>query len=113
MSRCLPNGSIYVCNLPPRTDETTLAEYFGTIGLLKVWVLSGAFLQPLSYLSRSLLCLIQIPFDDIFFVLFVVKPHRRTKRLNMYTLCSRSLQRKKVLLPILSVIGLMQALAVL
>jgi hypothetical protein len=28
MSRCLPNGSIYVCNLPPRTDETTLAEYF-------------------------------------------------------------------------------------
>jgi hypothetical protein len=56
---------------------------FGTIGLLKVWVLSGAFLQPLSFLSRSLLCLFQIPFDDIFFVLFVVKPHKRTKRLGV------------------------------
>ena len=30
------NGSIYVCNLPEGTDETMLAEYFGTIGLLKV-----------------------------------------------------------------------------
>ncbi|XP_020242318.1 transcription initiation factor TFIID subunit 15-like [Asparagus officinalis] len=29
------NGSIYVCNLPPGTDESMLAEYFGTIGLLK------------------------------------------------------------------------------
>ncbi|XP_044947245.1 transcription initiation factor TFIID subunit 15 isoform X2 [Hordeum vulgare subsp. vulgare] len=35
MSRGPPNGSIYVCNLPPGTDETMLAEYFGTIGLLK------------------------------------------------------------------------------
>lgn len=32
------NGSVYVCNLPPGTDESMLAEYFGTIGLLKVWV---------------------------------------------------------------------------
>jgi hypothetical protein len=40
MSRGPPNGSVYVCNLPPGTDETMLAEYFGTIGLLKVWVLS-------------------------------------------------------------------------
>lgn len=30
-----PNTSIYVCNLPPGTDETSLAEHFGTIGLLK------------------------------------------------------------------------------
>ncbi|MBA0848618.1 hypothetical protein Goshw_004718 [Gossypium schwendimanii] len=29
------NGSIYVCNLPEGTDESMLAEYFGTIGLLK------------------------------------------------------------------------------
>ncbi|XP_042487287.1 transcription initiation factor TFIID subunit 15-like [Macadamia integrifolia] len=29
------NGSVYVCNLPNGTDETMLAEYFGTIGLLK------------------------------------------------------------------------------
>ncbi|XAR53208.1 hypothetical protein NMG60_11021664 [Bertholletia excelsa] len=29
------NGSVYICNLPPGTDETMLAEYFGTIGLLK------------------------------------------------------------------------------
>uniref|UniRef100_A0A0E0AIB0 Transcription initiation factor TFIID subunit 15 n=1 Tax=Oryza glumipatula TaxID=40148 RepID=A0A0E0AIB0_9ORYZ len=35
MSRGPPNGSVYVCNLPPGTDETMLAEYFGTIGLLK------------------------------------------------------------------------------
>ena len=30
------NGSVYVCNLPPGTDESMLAEFFGTIGLLKV-----------------------------------------------------------------------------
>ncbi|TYG61173.1 hypothetical protein ES288_D07G126300v1 [Gossypium darwinii] len=29
------NGSVYVCNLPEGTDESMLAEYFGTIGLLK------------------------------------------------------------------------------
>ncbi|KAG0476202.1 hypothetical protein HPP92_013043 [Vanilla planifolia] len=29
------NGSVYVCKLPPGTDENMLAEYFGTIGLLK------------------------------------------------------------------------------
>ncbi|KAL8208171.1 hypothetical protein R6Q57_007583 [Mikania cordata] len=29
------NGSVYICNLPPGTDEDMLAEYFGTIGLLK------------------------------------------------------------------------------
>ncbi|KAI8022784.1 Transcription initiation factor TFIID subunit 15 [Camellia lanceoleosa] len=29
------NGSIYISNLPPGTDEQMLAEYFGTIGLLK------------------------------------------------------------------------------
>ncbi|KAH7569796.1 hypothetical protein JRO89_XS05G0001400 [Xanthoceras sorbifolium] len=29
------NGSVYVCNLPHGTDENMLAEYFGTIGLLK------------------------------------------------------------------------------
>ncbi|KAK9052634.1 hypothetical protein SSX86_029264 [Deinandra increscens subsp. villosa] len=33
------NGSVYVCNLPPGTDEDMVAEFFGTIGLLKVWVL--------------------------------------------------------------------------
>ncbi|KZV14440.1 transcription initiation factor TFIID subunit 15 [Dorcoceras hygrometricum] len=29
------NGVVYVCNLPPGTDENMLAEHFGTIGLLK------------------------------------------------------------------------------
>ncbi|OAY63606.1 transcription initiation factor TFIID subunit 15-like isoform X1 [Ananas comosus] len=29
------NGSVYVCKLPAGTDENMLAEYFGTIGLLK------------------------------------------------------------------------------
>lgn len=32
------NGSVYVCNLPLGTDEDMLAEYFGTIGVLKVWL---------------------------------------------------------------------------
>ncbi|GAB4850665.1 TATA-binding protein-associated factor 2N, variant 3 [Ancistrocladus abbreviatus] len=31
----LSNGSVYVCNLPEGTDENMLAEYFGTIGLIK------------------------------------------------------------------------------
>ncbi|KAH9771446.1 zinc finger ran-binding domain-containing protein 2 [Citrus sinensis] len=31
----MANGSVYVCNLPHGTDEDMLAEYFGTIGLLK------------------------------------------------------------------------------
>ncbi|TYH77082.1 hypothetical protein ES332_D04G129100v1, partial [Gossypium tomentosum] len=30
------NGSIYVSNLPKGTDESMLAEYFGSIGLLKI-----------------------------------------------------------------------------
>ncbi|XP_050275844.1 transcription initiation factor TFIID subunit 15 isoform X3 [Quercus robur] len=29
------NGSVYVCNLPFGTDESMLAEYFGTIGVIK------------------------------------------------------------------------------
>lgn len=29
------NGSVYVCNLPPGTNEDMLAEFFGTIGVLK------------------------------------------------------------------------------
>lgn len=37
------NGSVYVCNLPPGTDEDMLAEHFGTIGLLKVWILRRYF----------------------------------------------------------------------
>ncbi|KAI3472101.1 hypothetical protein Pfo_029389 [Paulownia fortunei] len=32
------NGSVYVCNLPFGTDENMLAEHFGTIGLLKIWI---------------------------------------------------------------------------
>lgn len=30
------NGSVYISNLPDGTDENMLAEYFGTIGVLKV-----------------------------------------------------------------------------
>ena len=40
------NGSVYVCNLPYGTDDIMLAEYFGTIGLIKVWSLHHAW-QPL------------------------------------------------------------------
>ncbi|XP_047048123.1 transcription initiation factor TFIID subunit 15-like [Lolium rigidum] len=49
-SRGPPNGSIYVCNLPPGTDETMLAEYFGTIGLLKKDKRTG---QPKIWIYRD------------------------------------------------------------
>lgn len=38
------NGRIYVCNLPHGTNEEMLAEYFGTIGVLKVRVLMRYFM---------------------------------------------------------------------
>ncbi|KAF5737909.1 TBP-associated factor 15 isoform 1 [Tripterygium wilfordii] len=44
------NGSIYVCNLPYGTDETMLAEFFGTIGLLKKDKRTG---QPKIWLYRD------------------------------------------------------------
>ncbi|KAK1282626.1 hypothetical protein QJS10_CPB22g00418 [Acorus calamus] len=44
------NGSVYVCNLPPGTDESMLAEYFGTIGLLKKDKRSG---RPKIWLYRD------------------------------------------------------------
>lgn len=57
-----PNGSVYVCNLPHGTDENMLSEYFGTIGLLKVWsyqvsasiiLVNLLSLQLLGYISNS------------------------------------------------------------
>ncbi|KAK9115606.1 hypothetical protein Sjap_014553 [Stephania japonica] len=44
------NGSVYVCNLPDGTDETMLAEFFGTIGLLKKDKRSG---KPKIWLYRD------------------------------------------------------------
>lgn len=44
------NGSIYVCNLPEGTDENMLAEYFGTIGLIKMDKRTG---QPKIWLYRD------------------------------------------------------------
>ncbi|KAK9117897.1 hypothetical protein Scep_015990 [Stephania cephalantha] len=44
------NGSVYVCNLPAGTDETMLAEFFGTIGLLKKDKRSG---KPKIWLYRD------------------------------------------------------------
>ncbi|XP_057478281.1 transcription initiation factor TFIID subunit 15 [Actinidia eriantha] len=44
------NGSVYICNLPPGTDESMLAEYFGTIGLLKKDKRSG---RPKIWLYRD------------------------------------------------------------
>lgn len=49
------NGSVYVCKLPPGTDETMLAEYFGTIGLLKVWVSPGIVWNPSLFLQKVIL----------------------------------------------------------
>lgn len=37
------NGTIYISNLPEGTDDIMLAGYFGTIGLLKVWVFPGHY----------------------------------------------------------------------
>ena len=65
MSRGAPNGSVYVCNLPPGTDETMLAEYFGTIGLLKVWVLSGNIFATTTKFVK-IPYFFQIPFHDKF-----------------------------------------------
>ena len=62
------NGTIYVSNLPEGTDDSMLAEHFGTIGLLKVWVFSGYYfifyfqnlLLPFAFISvegfASFLC---------------------------------------------------------
>ncbi|KAK4708650.1 hypothetical protein R3W88_029575 [Solanum pinnatisectum] len=44
------NGSVYVCNLPLGTDEDMLAEYFGTIGVLKKDKRSG---RPKIWLYRD------------------------------------------------------------
>lgn len=46
LGRASSNGSVYVCKLPPGTDETMLAEFFGTIGLLKVWGLTRYPFEP-------------------------------------------------------------------
>lgn len=43
------NGSIYVCNLPHGTDDNMLAEYFGTIGVIKVLSLQLSFKIMLCY----------------------------------------------------------------
>lgn len=40
------NGSVYVCNLPFGTDESMLAEYFGTIGVIKVGGLTWYYIEP-------------------------------------------------------------------
>lgn len=44
------NGSVYICNLPPGTNEDMLAEYFGTIGFLKKDKRSG---RPKVWLYRD------------------------------------------------------------
>ncbi|GAB4842828.1 TATA-binding protein-associated factor 2N [Ancistrocladus abbreviatus] len=44
------NGSVYVCNLPEGTDENMLAQYFGTIGLIKKDKRTG---QPKIWLYRD------------------------------------------------------------
>ena len=81
MSRGAPNGSVYVCNLPPGTDETMLAEYFGTIGLLKVWVVSGNIFSTTTKFAK-IPYIFQISFHDKF-VSSVVIPHRRTRGLGV------------------------------
>ena len=81
MSRGAPNGSVYVCNLPPGTDETMLAEYFGSIGLLKVWVLSGNIFATTTKFAK-IPYIFQISFHDKF-VSSVVIPHRRTRGLGV------------------------------
>lgn len=56
------NNTIYVCNLPPGSDEELLAEHFGQLGLLKVishsreFHLGGEGLVPRSLCSTRLAC---------------------------------------------------------
>lgn len=64
MSRGPQNGSVYVCNLPPGTDENMLAEYFGTIGLLKVWVLPGNIFSATTNSLRLFIHFHSIPFKE-------------------------------------------------
>lgn len=47
------NGSIYICNLPYGTDENMLAEYFGTIGVLKVGKFACSFLCVFAFCCIS------------------------------------------------------------
>lgn len=45
------NGTVYVSNLPPGTSETMLADFFGTIGLLKVGILPCSHVINLCFRS--------------------------------------------------------------
>lgn len=71
------NGSVYVCNLPHGTDETMLAEYFGTIGLIKVVNLTGYYLKFHIVLVLQAFCFVKLDkfkcssFSSIFFLIHV------------------------------------------
>lgn len=43
------NSTVYVYNLPTGTDEEMLADYFGTIGLLKVCFSPGNNQTPSNF----------------------------------------------------------------
>lgn len=63
------NGSIYICNLPYGTDENMLAEYFGTIGVLKVGKFACLFLCVFAFCFISIsLC------EDFLFLFFFFLP---------------------------------------
>lgn len=59
------NGSVYVCNLPPGTDETMLADYFGTIGVVKVElylrILSAFFSSGFTDITFDYILLLFVP----------------------------------------------------
>lgn len=59
------NGSVYVCNLPPGTDETMLADYFGTIGVVKVelylGILSAFFSSGFTDITFDYILLLFVP----------------------------------------------------
>lgn len=46
------NGSVYVCNLPPGTNDNMLASHFGNIGVIKVMLLAR-FLYFESFFKRG------------------------------------------------------------
>ena len=68
------NGTIYVSNLPEGTDDSMLAEYFGTIGLLKVWSFSRYYFIFYFYNPLLLFASFSVEGFDIFLILFISVP---------------------------------------
>lgn len=80
------NGSVYVCNLPQGTDENMLAEYFGTIGLLKVRSLRGICSYFVGLCCKFLSVTEKShQFLTVFFFFFILAFHHLERQANRST----------------------------